>query len=327
MTAPPSSPTFAQALPSRTIPLVILSFLVAVLYLVAFPNNNLKLQEVFASSCSNDATASTSRQLAKQPVDLRVFLGIITRPDFYERRAHLRLAYSLQPRPVRAVVDVRFVFCNLDKEEDRVLVAMEIIVHADIVVLNCTENMNDGKTYEYFSTIPRMFADEPYDYVGKTDDDAYYRLAALADTLRNKPRDNLYHGMLIPCHVSREWQYMAGFGYIVSWDIAEWISATEELRNDRGHEDMVFGQWVRKAGKFKNVYGEEPRMYDYWDRESTGEDVTCFRHELIADTVGVHKVKTQLKWARMLNFFNATQGLKPSKMYDVDRLKSNLYHV
>ncbi|TVU13991.1 hypothetical protein EJB05_37432, partial [Eragrostis curvula] len=184
MMAPPSSPTFAQALPSRTIPL---------------------------------------------PVDLRVFLSIITRPDFYERRAHLRLAYSLQPRPVRAVVDVRFVFCNLDKEEDRVLVAMEIIVHADIVVLNCTENMNDGKTYEYFSTIPRMFADEPYDYVGKTDDDAYYRLAALADTLRNKPRDNLYHGMLIPC--------------------------------------------------------------------------------------------------RMLNFFNATQGLKPSKMYDVDRLKSNLYHV
>ncbi|TVU28875.1 hypothetical protein EJB05_20411, partial [Eragrostis curvula] len=223
---------------------VILSFLLlAFIYLVVFPND-FKLQAEFSSSpsCSNGATASASGQ----PVDLRVFLGVLTLPGMYERRAHLRLAYSLQARPVRAVIDVRFVFCNLDKEEDRVLVAMEIIAHGDIVVLNCTENLDDGKTYEYFSTIPRMFADEPYDY---------------------------------------------------------------ELRYDRGYEDMVFGRWVRKAGKFKNVYGEEPRMYDYWDRETgVGEGITCFRHEIIADTVAVHKVKNNLKWARLLNFFNATRA-------------------
>ncbi|TVU28873.1 hypothetical protein EJB05_20409, partial [Eragrostis curvula] len=324
MTEPPS-PTFARALQCRTIPLVILSFfLVAVIYLVAFPND-FKLQEVFAPSCSNGDTASTSGQLAKQPVDLRLFLGVITRPDFYERRAHLRLAYSLQPRPVRAVIDVRFVFCNLDKEEDRVLVAMEIIAYGDIVVLNCTENMDGGKTYDYFATIPRMFADEPYDYVGKTDDDTYYRLATLADTLRDKPRENMYHGFLNPCHQNLAWQYMSGMGYIVSWDIAAWISATDELRNDGGWEDKVFAGWVRKAGKFKNVYGEEPRMYDYWDREMAVE-VNCFRHEHMADTVAVHKLKDRLKWARTLNFFNATHGLKPSKMYDVDRLNSNIFN-
>ncbi|TVU28885.1 hypothetical protein EJB05_20422, partial [Eragrostis curvula] len=318
----PPSPTFPRALPSRSIPLAILSFLlVGVISLVILPHD-FRLQEMFPSSCTNGAAASTSGQLADaatQPVvDLRVFLGVLTRPGMYERRAHLRLAYSLQPRPVRAVIDVRYVFCNLDKEEDRVLVAMEIIAHGDIVVLNCTENMDGGKTYECSPTSPTTTSARPTT-------DTYYRLAALADTLRDKPRDGLYHGFLNPCHQSRETQYMSGMGYIVSWDIAAWISAREELRHERGYEDSLFGWWMRKGG-FKNVYGEEPRMYDYLDREM-GEGVTCFRHELIADTVAVHKLKDRLKWARTLNFFNVTQGLKPSKMYDVDRLNSNMYHV
>ncbi|KAL6635246.1 hypothetical protein ACP70R_027917 [Stipagrostis hirtigluma subsp. patula] len=322
----PSSPSFSRLLPSSNVPLCLLPvILLAVIYLVVFPND-FKLQDLFASSSctSNGTAASTSAHLAeanaaaKPPVDVRVFLGVLTRPDFYERRALLRLAYSLQPKPTRAVVDVRFVFCNLDKEEDRVLVALEIIAHGDIVVVNCTENMNDGKTYAYFSTIPRLFAGEPYDYVGKTDDDTYYRLAALADTLRGKARRDMYHGFQTPCHWLPEKQYMSGMGYIVSWDIAEWISATEELRDDHHvWEDEDFGGWLRKGGRYKNVYNEEPRMYDYWDREMAA-DVNCFRHALMADTVAVHKLKDRLKWARTLKFFNATQGLKPSKLYHVD---------
>ncbi|GJM87066.1 hypothetical protein PR202_ga02984 [Eleusine coracana subsp. coracana] len=331
------------ARPFRTIPLLVISLLLlAIICLVVMvPNSDFKLQDLYgfgsSSSCSKDdaTTASGSGKLAsddaaKQPVDLRVFLGVLTRPDTYERRALLRLAYSLQPRPSRAVIDVRFVFCNLDKEEDRVLVAMEIIAHGDVVVLNCTENMDGGKTYDYFSTIPHLFADEPYDFVGKTDDDTYYRLATLADTLRDKPRENVYHGFLNPCHQSLAWQYMSGMGYIVSWDVAAWIASTEELRGDGGGgwEDKVFAGWLRKGGRFRNVYGEEPRMYDYWDREMNVE-VNCFRHELMADTVAVHKLKDRLKWARTLGFFNATQGIKPSKMYDLDRLlnSGSMYHV
>ncbi|TVU48973.1 hypothetical protein EJB05_00262, partial [Eragrostis curvula] len=335
---PPSS---ARAiLLFRTTTLVICSFLLlALVHLVVFPNDLELQEEVFASSssspCSSSNGATTSGgQLAAaatqpQPVDVRVFLGVLTMPGMYERRAHLRLAYSLQPRPVRAVVDVHYVFCNLDKEEDRVLVAMEIIAHGDILVVNCTETMDAAKTYAYFSAVARLFAgdDERYDFVGKTDDDTHYRLAALADALRDKPRDSMYHGLLNPCHTTLEWQYMSGMGYVVSWDMAEWIATTDEtIRNDQGWEDEVFGRWIRKAGKLKNVYGEEPRMYDYWDREMPTE-VNCFRHEHVADTVAVHKLKDRLKWARTLYFFNATKGLKPSKMYDVDRLNSNMYRV
>nr|TKW41941.1 hypothetical protein SEVIR_1G350800v2 [Setaria viridis]TKW41942.1 hypothetical protein SEVIR_1G350800v2 [Setaria viridis]TKW41943.1 hypothetical protein SEVIR_1G350800v2 [Setaria viridis] len=44
------------------------------------------------------------------------------------------------------------------------------------------------------------------------------------------------------------------------------------------------------------------------------------------EEVAVHKLKDRLKWARTL-FFNASQGLKPSKMYDIDDLQNNIYRV
>ena len=55
-------------------------------------------------------------------------------------------------------------------------------------------------------------------------------------------------------------------------------------------------------------------------------DINCFRHEHRADAVAVHKLKDRLKWARTLHFFNATQGLRPSKMYHLD-LENNIYRV
>ncbi|KAL6627710.1 hypothetical protein ACP70R_031436 [Stipagrostis hirtigluma subsp. patula] len=326
----PPSPSFARVLQCHAAPLVVIPvLLLAVIYLVVFPND-LKLQEVFASSsCSGGdgtATSSTSEAYtAAPPVDVRVLLGVLTRPEYYERRALLRLAYTLQPRPTRAVIDIRFVLCRLDREEDRVLVSVEAVSHGDVVVLNCTENMNDGKTYAYFSAVPRIFSGEGerYDYVGKIDDDVYYRLATLADALRGAARRDMYHGFLFPCGVPPEQQFMVGMGYIVSWDIAEWISsAAGELRDSHKGglpEDMLFGEWLRKGGRGKNVYGEMPRMYDYMDDEMQ-VDMNCCRHELRGDpdTVAVHKLKDRLKWARLLRFFNATQGLKPSKMFPVD---------
>ncbi|KAL5213486.1 hypothetical protein ABZP36_024333 [Zizania latifolia] len=298
-------------------PLVLLPFvLLAFIYFFVFPND-FRLQSSLAACAGTPATSSAATGTARAAAELRVLLGVLTRADTYERRALLRLAYALQPAPTRAVVDVRFVVCNLAKEEDAALVALEIAAYGDVIVLNCTENMDNGKTHTYFSTVPRMFAGEPYDYVGKTDDDTYYRLAAVADTLRDMPRHDLYYGFLNPCHTKPELQYMSGMGYIVSWDVAAWIAAAGELRNDtNGPEDKVFGRWLRWGGKGRNVYGAEPRMYDYLDA-AAGQKPTCFRHALAADTVAVHKLKDRLSWARTLKFFNATEGLKPSVLHHV----------
>ncbi|KAG8059211.1 hypothetical protein GUJ93_ZPchr0002g24008 [Zizania palustris] len=301
--------------------LLVLPFLVlAVIYLLVSPDD-FGIVASRATRCNDDtpvtSTPSTTNA-TETSADFRLLLGVVTRAELYERRALLRLAYALQPAPARAVIDVRFVVCRITREEDAVLVALEIIAHGDIIVLNCTENMDDGKTHSYFSGVPKLFAGAPYDYVGKTDDDSYYRLGALADTLRDKPRRDLYHGFLAPCHTDPGTQFMSGMGYIVSWDVAAWIAATDELKNDvTGPEDEVFGRWLRSSGKGMNRYGEQTRMYDYLDGEMR-DGANCFRHALVSDTVVVHKLKDRLKWARTLSFFNATQGLTTSMLYHVD---------
>lgn len=53
-----------------------------------------------------------------------------------------------------AQVDVKFVFYNLTKEDQKVLVVLEIIRYDGIIILNCKENMNKGKTFTYFSSLP-----------------------------------------------------------------------------------------------------------------------------------------------------------------------------
>ncbi|KAE9462439.1 hypothetical protein C3L33_05644, partial [Rhododendron williamsianum] len=95
----------------------------------------------------------------------------------------------------------------------------------DIMILNCKENMNKGKTYTYFSSLPEMLNEEnkpypPYHYVLKSDDDTYFRLENLVESLRVLPREDLYYGYVIPCPSMDPFnQYMSGMGFLVSWDI------------------------------------------------------------------------------------------------------------
>ncbi|GJN04181.1 hypothetical protein PR202_ga21705 [Eleusine coracana subsp. coracana] len=173
-------------------------------------------------------------------------------PKRRERRDIVRMAYALQPQPPAGVarVDVRFVFCNVTDPVDAALLALEIQHHADVLVLNCTENMNDGKTYAYLSSVPRIFASSPYDYVMKTDDDTYLRVAPLAEELRGKPRDDVYLGYGYPM------PFMHGMGYVVSWDVASWVATAGEIleRNDTmGPEDLMVGKWLKPRRQ-----GEEP---------------------------------------------------------------------
>ncbi|RWW35445.1 hypothetical protein BHE74_00059651, partial [Ensete ventricosum] len=91
---------------------------------------------------SSSAAVSFTEPVTVKP-DFRLLLSNLIRADLYERRHLLHLVYSLQTN-LTAHVDVRFVLCNFTKEEQRVLVAMEIMRYDDIIILNCAENMNEG---------------------------------------------------------------------------------------------------------------------------------------------------------------------------------------
>ncbi|KAG1326413.1 beta-1,3-galactosyltransferase pvg3 [Cocos nucifera] len=310
-------PSFPKTTPSTIalllLPLALLAFIFAFLY----PNEFELQHSLMTASCRTSAVASFIDPVTRKP-DFRLLIGILTLPDRYERRHLVRLAYSLQTN-LPAHVDVRFVFCNITREEHQVLVALEIMRYDDIIILNCPENMDSGKTYTFFSSLRKIFngtngGDPPYDYVMKTDDDTYFRLHNLAESLRNKPREDLYYGFLNPCNNPNAHHYMSGMGYILSWDLVEWIATSEIARNrTAGPEDLVTGAWLRDGKRGKNRFDMNPAMYDILD--SNG--VNCFRHAFVPDTIAVHKLKDQKKWATTFKYFNVTDGLKPSKLYHI----------
>ncbi|KAF5802660.1 putative galactosylxylosylprotein 3-beta-galactosyltransferase [Helianthus annuus] len=302
--------------------IIIISF-IFIAFLIALASIN----EIQFNNLSNfkkcTAIHSPSSETSLLPMkssenDIRILIGILTLADNHQRRHFLRLIYGTQT-VAGAKIDVKFVFCNLTKEDQRILIALEIMLYNDIIILNCKENMDKGKTYTYFSSLPDMLKDEsnpanpPYHYVIKGDDDTYFRLPKLVESLMPLPREDLYYGYVVPCPSMDPFvHYMSGMGYLVSWDIVEWLKDSDiPKRHLVGPEDKVFGDWIREGRRAKNRYNAKWSMYDY------PEPATRCTHELWPDTVAVHRLKTQEKWVRTLEYFNVTQNLKPSKMYHI----------
>ncbi|KAL6846524.1 hypothetical protein ACP4OV_023972 [Aristida adscensionis] len=294
--------------------LVPLGLLALLLVLPSLGPSHLRSDGLAGALCGRPAAAAAAAEEEKAAAaappepELSLLVGVLTTPARRERRDIVRLAYALQPAPpASARVDVRFVFCNVTDPVDAALVALEIRRHGDVVVLDCAENMNDGKTHAWLSSAPRLFAAAPYDYLMKTDDDTYLRVAALAGELRGKPRDDVYLGYGFPVG-DDPMPFMHGMGYVVSWDVAEWVSTNQEIlrHNDtHGPEDILVGKWLSIGGRGKNRYDLKPRMYD----------LNWFMDNFRPDTIAVHMLKDNRRWAAAFRYFNVTAGVEPSKLY------------
>ncbi|PNT64652.1 beta-1,3-galactosyltransferase pvg3 [Brachypodium distachyon] len=295
------------------LPLVLLAALLVIVYPDKFA-----LQTSLAGAGCRDGMIGSLVDVAHAAPGFRLLIGVLTLPGRYERRHLLRTVYALQQPNLTSTarVDVRFFFCRLTSHEQRVLVSLEAMLYGDVVELDCPENMDNGKTHSYFSSVPSLFGDSGYDFVMKTDDDTFFRLPQLAESLGRAPREDLYYGCMVPCDYIRDRDvYMSGMGYVLSWDLVEWIVAAEDQIGNRtdGPEDRTLSYWFGAAGKAKNRVDVKPAMYDFPQEHGA----PC-AHELVPDTIAVHRLKDSWRWSTTLKFFNFTAGLPPSKFYRID---------
>ena len=173
--------------------------------------------------------------------ELSVLVGVHTVPGKHSRRHLIRMAYALQQTAAlraAARVDVRFALCARPMPpEHRAFVALEARAYGDVLILDCAESAEQGKTYTYFASLPAMLGSasggsRPYDYVMKVDDDTFLRLDALVETLRAAPREDMYCGAGLPFQDRQFPPFMLGMGYLLSWDLVEWIASSDMVRKE-----------------------------------------------------------------------------------------------
>ncbi|OEL32104.1 hypothetical protein BAE44_0006877 [Dichanthelium oligosanthes] len=234
-----------------------------------------------------------------QETELSLLIGVLTMPRRRERRDIVRLAYALQPRAMGTRVDIRFMFCDVIDPMDAALVALEIKRHGDILG---TSHHHPHRQIRHRLIVSTRFL-PPSTSPMTTHTCAWRRSWG---ELRAKPHHDLYLGRGFPVG-DDPMPFMHGMGYVLSWDVEEWVSGNREIlwNNDtHGHEDRLLGKWLNLAGRGKNRYDLKPRMYDvHWD-------VDNFR----PDTIAVHRLKDSHRWAAAFRYFNVTAGITPSKL-------------
>jgi hypothetical protein len=131
---------------------------------------------------SENGLAPASHHLSFDP-DFRLLIGVMSPSWSSARRQIIRDAYLQFPKNIP--VDVVFVQAdtesNNDKNYDRVrdmyqrALRWENNTCHDLMHLNCTENLEEGKTYEYLKKVGREFSTK-YTHVMKTDDDSFINI-------------------------------------------------------------------------------------------------------------------------------------------------------
>lgn len=153
-------------------------------------------------------------------------------------------------------MQVVFVIGRVSGDHERAAIEAENSTYGDIVELECAENMNDGKTYSWFSYATTRFS-ENVSLIGKGDMDTYIYADELSEAVRGFWVTNqtyLYGGVALDffnCgewdHCPKKWVYMSGQMYFLSVPLLRWIVDPEnhEVRSQiTGHEDLTTGRWV-----------------------------------------------------------------------------------
>ncbi|ORY52320.1 hypothetical protein BCR33DRAFT_733072 [Rhizoclosmatium globosum] len=210
-------------------------------------------------------------------------------------------------------IDFIFVFGNAKSfDQDYEVAFEEMTFPNDTFITEREENMNDGKTLDWFMQAQSLlWSKHPtrkgerclnYKFVGKTDEDTAIQLPRLSKLLNSLP-SNESHYIGRRAGVS-EPRYMAGMLYIVSADIVDWIhSSPIPQGNAIGHEDHQFGLWLHLGG-----WNEKLQFHSLEQFHDVEETFWSSRQRVSDKSIVVHLCKDI---PRMFQCFGDLYGTPP----------------
>ena len=116
-------------------------------------------------------------------------------PSKLPRRALIRSTY-LQLKPSN--LDLFFVFGKPTNDSVLFLLRQEQKLYKDIMILPTPENMDEGKTYSFFTHVHSLYHNGDdnggYKFVMKTDDDVFLHLANIEKRVSSLPMNGVFFG-------------------------------------------------------------------------------------------------------------------------------------
>ncbi|KAJ1560629.1 hypothetical protein HK096_007827, partial [Nowakowskiella sp. JEL0078] len=223
-----------------------------------------------------------------------VLIAIFSTSERFERRALIRNTYlTMKPYDV----DVIFVISEHPRVPDfltapppakrkinhkiddfdssqmtiREFIEYESKIFGDIFILQgVKENMDDGKTYEYFHQIwnKKFPHSDGYRFYMKTDDDVFLHLPNLVSKLTPYiDLQGVFFGRQVMGRTGHK--FMAGMGYALSADLVGFIANDKFAASHViGQEDALLDFWLRKGNAI--TYRIEADDLEFHDAEWFG---------------------------------------------------------
>jgi len=227
---------------------------------------------------------------------VRIYIGIVTAWWKFSERLIWRETYKRFPLPPHSTdtVTVQFVL-GKPRELERnmsLILEWEQETHGDILMIDMEENMNEGKSFEYFASLANMYpsnvsqSQRPWDYAMKLDDDSFLNIPNLLEKLRPMiPREQTWFG-----RGDISGYYMFGPGYILSWDLVTWLADNREELQPHMHwwEDRMISEMLKAGGQGEKSWVSVGMQYMSPPSLPFGD----WTRNLGPDVILVHPLKT-----------------------------------
>ncbi|CAE6473063.1 unnamed protein product [Rhizoctonia solani] len=290
--------------------LLFLIFILSIVSIIRWITREDKYQLPWRSYCALEPDFPPSTLALESIPPVGLFIGVMSTARGFQRRQLVRSTWASHPKS-RGGVDgksdregtsrtvVRFIVGAPSPSVERKL-GLENELYGDIVILPIRENMNEGKTYAYFSwayehaLVPpphhtssninvtdtqtmfprhdpssRTFSNwvKP-DFVVKADDDSFVMLAELEARLRIEYYRTLteaptWDPLVYWGYLIKDY-FMGGELYALSWPLVSFVAASKVVKTMTvGYEDQQVAKWISTHPHVSKVRWVSERCWIY----------------------------------------------------------------